>query len=190
MRNVLTCFLLSAVCAAPPAGAEPLLETGYVYYPVSSPSRAELTARLNRATPIRQNGNPFHGYTAAKIDWKFWWRTENRRCSITRVEVRVDVIFTLPRLEDSPAEVRAVWERWYPQLVRHEIGHRDNALAAARRIEAGIRALPGQPDCRALEQRANALGNRLVDELAAIDRDYDKRTNYGETQGASIRSHL
>ena len=183
-------MLLLALFAAPSAGAEPSIETGYVYYPVSSPSRRELLARLNRATPIRHNGNPFHGYTDSHIEWRFWWQTVNRRCRINRVEVVVDVTFTLPRLEDSPAQVRDVWERWYPKLVRHENGHRDNALTVARRIEAGIRALPGQPDCRALEQQANALGNRLITELAAVDRDYDKRTNYGETQGASIRSHL
>jgi predicted secreted Zn-dependent protease len=189
-HEVLTSMLLLALFVATSAGAEPLLETGYRYYPISSPSTRELLANLNRATPIRHNGNPFHAYTESQIRWRFWWQTENRLCSITRVEVRVEVTFTLPRLEASPAAVREVWERWYPELVRHENGHRDNALAAARRIETGIRRLPAQPDCRVLEQRANALGNGLIGELEARDRDYDSRTNYGESQGASIGSYL
>ena len=190
MRHFFTGSLLLALLAAPPGGAEPALETEYVYYRVSAPSRHELLARLNQATPIRYNGNPFHGYTDSRIGWHFWWQAKNRLCSISRVEVFVDVTFTLPRIEDSPAVVREVWGRWYPQLVRHENGHRDNAMAIARRIEDGIRALPAQPDCRRLEQRANALGNRLSAELLTLDREYDRRTNYGETQGASILSHL
>jgi predicted secreted Zn-dependent protease len=190
MRKLLKYLLLLALLVVPGVEAEPLLETGYVYYRVSSPSRRELLANLNRATPIRQNGNPFHGFTESQIRWRFWWRTQDRLCTITRVEVFVDVTITLPRLEESPAAVREVWDRWYPNLVLHENGHREIALAAARRIEDGIRGLPGHADCGALEQRANALGNRLIDELAATDRDYDRRTNYGETQGAAIRSHL
>jgi predicted secreted Zn-dependent protease len=190
MRNLLASLLLCAVFATLSIEAEPLLETEYIYYAVSSPSKGELLARLNRATPIRQDGNPFHGYTDSQIDWRFWWQQENGHCSITRVAVLVDVTFTLPRLEDSPAAVRDLWERWYPGLVRHENGHRDNALSVARRIEDGIRALPALPDCSELERRANALGNGLVSELATIDRDYDQRTNYGETEGASIHSHL
>jgi predicted secreted Zn-dependent protease len=57
-------------------------------------------------------------------------------------------------------------------------------------VEDGIRGLPAQPDCRILEERANALGNRLIGEHESKDREYDRRTNYGETQGAWIRSHL
>lgn len=190
MQSVLTFLLLAALVVAPSAGAETRHETGFSYYPVRAASSGELLASLNRASPIRHNGNPYHGYTESRIRWNFWWRTENRRCSIDRVEVLVDITMTLPRLEDSPAAVREVWERWYPNLVRHENGHRDNALAVARRIEDGIRALPAQSDCRTLEERANALGKRLLAELRRNDRDYDRRTNYGESQGAWIGSHL
>lgn len=190
MRNFSTGFLLFALFFSPSAFTEPVLRTGYDYYPVSSPTSRELPASLNRATPIRQNGAPFHGYTESRIRWRFWWKEENRSCSIVRVEVLVDITFTLPRLEDSPAEVHEVWKRWYPKLVDHENGHRNNALAAARRLEEGIRRLPANPDCRALERRANALGNEVIDELAGIDREYDARTNHGETDGASIQTHL
>ena len=190
MCKILTRCVLLALVVSHSAGAEPIVDTGYVYYPVRSSSQRELLASLNRATPIRHEGQPFHAYTESRIRWRFWWQEASRSCSIVRVEVLVDVTFTLPRLEDSPAAVHEVWERWYPKLVSHENGHRDNALAIARRLEEGIRGLPGIPDCRALERRANALGNELIDELVRIDREYDARTNHGETEGASIRSHL
>jgi predicted secreted Zn-dependent protease len=183
-------LLLLAFIGVPAVEAEPLLETGYSYYSVTANSGHELPASLNRATPIRYEGKPFHAYTDSRIRWRVWWQTNNQVCSITRVKVFVDIAVTLPRLEDSPAVVREVWGRWYPDLVRHENGHRDNALAVARSLEGAIRALPASIDCRMLEQRANALGNRFIAELAAEDRDYDARTNYGETQGAWIRSHL
>jgi predicted secreted Zn-dependent protease len=190
MQIVLPRLLLAALVVASSVGAEPRLETSFRYYSVWAASSSELLASLNRASPVRHSGNLYHGYTESQIRWNFWWRTENQLCSIDRVEVFVDITMTLPRLEDSPAAVHEVWERWYPNLVRHENGHRDNALAVARRIEDGIRALPAQSDCRTLEERANALGTRLLTELRSNDRDYDRRTNYGESQGASIGSHL
>ena len=183
-------YFIFILFLASPVGAEPVVETDYSYYSVSALTKQELPARLDRATPIRIDAKSFYGYTRSNIDWQFWWEMNNHRCRITRVEVFLEVIFTLPKLENSPAEVYQVWNRWYPRLVRHEKGHQNNALGVARRIEKGILGLPPRRSCKALERAGNQLGQKLIEELSRIDESYDRRTNHGATEGAGLQSYL
>jgi predicted secreted Zn-dependent protease len=68
----------------------------------------------------------------------------------------------------------------------HEKGHAQNAIDAARKIEAGILALPSEPTCDALRTKANDLGHALmlIKDANQADIDYDRRTQHGATQGA------
>jgi predicted secreted Zn-dependent protease len=66
----------------------------------------------------------------------------------------------------------------------HESGHARNAVAAARKIEAGLTALPPEPTCEALRSKANDLGHALIKEANQADLDYDRATQHGATQGA------
>lgn len=183
-------YIVFVLFAATSVVAEPKVKTRYTYYSVSAFSKQELFANLNRATPIRIGGKIFHGSTQSNISWKFWLKMKNNRCRVNKVRVSVDVNFTLPKLKNSPMEVYAVWKRWYPQLFRHEKGHRNNALIIARRIEKGIRRLDYRPSCKTLEKSANRLGKKLIEELSKIDRAYDKRTNHGLKEGANLKSYL
>ncbi|MBL1140826.1 MAG: DUF922 domain-containing protein [Proteobacteria bacterium] len=183
-------YFLVIIFLSTTARAELLLDTKYIYYSVSSSSKHGLLDKLNTATPIKQGGDNFHGRTDSKISWYFWWKSTSNKCQINKVKVNLEIIFTMPELENSTNEVREVWKRWYPKLLQHEKGHERNALNIAKKIEKGISQLPVYYNCKMLENAANKLGDDLLDKLHQMDKDYDSLTNHGETEGACLSSHL
>ncbi len=189
-KNRMGRYLLSIIFFSSVADAEIVAESKYSYYSVSSPSKRQLPRRLDKATPIKIRGKKFHGQAHSHLNWYFWWETKNGSCYITNVKVTVDTTFTLPTLENSNKIVQELWDRWFPYLLRHENGHRDNALRIAKMIEKGIYNLPGQKDCGVLEKNANELANYFIQELEHVDKVYDRKTNHGETEGAWIDSHV
>jgi predicted secreted Zn-dependent protease len=72
-------------------------------------------------------------------------------------------------------------------LRKHEEGHRDTGVAAARKIAEGIAVLSPSVSCEALEWRANEEGERLVREAVERDREYDRETRHGRSLGAQLR---
>ena len=49
--------------------AEPIIEQDTTYYKVKVSSKDKLLESVNHASPIRENGKVFHGYTRFDIRW-------------------------------------------------------------------------------------------------------------------------
>ncbi len=173
--------------ACAPAAAEVTQDDTERPYNVPIAPGQSLREALNDATPIRENGKRFHGYTAWNVDWKFWWHSSaSGRCRITRVNTRLSTTIQLPQLQGGTAAQRETFERYAAALRRHEQGHVQWGRDAARAIDQGISALPEAATCAALERNANALGTRLLAEHVDRERDYDRSTGHGATQGAVV----
>ena len=69
-------------------------------------------------------------------------------------------------------------------LRQHENGHKDIGIKAAIEIERSIAELEPAVDCDELAETANELGQSIISKYAEKEREYDARTNFGETQGA------
>ena len=92
----------------------------------------------------------------------------------------------LPELRSGTPAQQAVFDRYLSALSRHEQGHVQFGRDAAQAIDEGIAALPAAPDCAALERRANTLGHRLLREHAEREKQYDRDTRHGASQGARL----
>ena len=182
----LTALLLLA-CALP-ALAEPVVQVTERHYPVDLATSTDPRTAISAASPIREGGRIFHGYTRWFVNWRFDWRTAPGHCRISAVRTRVDVHYTLPEIRRPPRDAgeRTRVSRYLSALTAHEQGHADIAIDAARRIEAAILATPPQPDCARLEQAANARGHAIIQDARATERAYDARTGHGRTQGAYL----
>ncbi|MGB5324766.1 MAG: DUF922 domain-containing protein, partial [Pseudomonadales bacterium] len=88
------------------------------------------------------------------------------------------------------SEVERVWARWYPALQAHEGQHAGNAVMIARRGETRLLMLPPRPDCQLLDADAQRLAREMLEELQYIDRDYDRRTDHGASEGAALKTYL
>lgn len=178
--------LAALVCAG---AAQAAVTEEYIQqpYPVRAQPGETLRKALNAATPIAVDGQRFHGYTRWNVRWTFrWWREASGRCAITEVTTRLRTEVQLPELRSGTPAQQAVFDRYLSALSHHEEGHVQFGRDAAQAIDEGIAALPAAPDCAALERRANTLGHRLLREHAEREKQYDRDTRHGASQGARL----
>lgn len=176
--TVLTLGLLAGAAAAAPEVA--IREEHYV---VSGSSPSEIRKELNRLRPKGRDG-----YTSWHVAWRFHYMAQTGTCRMTSVVTSVTVTRTLPRWDEpagASAATRAAWARYRQALSLHEDGHRDIGVSAANEIDTALRGMTAA-SCAQLAQRANETGYRMLDEARAREREYDRSTNYGATQGAKF----
>jgi predicted secreted Zn-dependent protease len=157
-------------------------------YPVDLANTTDLRGALSAASPIREGGRVYHGYTRWFVRWHSFWRVNDGLCRMQRVSTEVDIEFTLPNATRQPRD-RALRQRYTDflnALRTHEQGHADFALQAAQQIEQALMAVPPQPDCDQLSAAANARGHAIIEHTRANERAYDDRTGHGRTQGAFL----
>ena len=174
------------------ANTEPIIYTQYKYYEINTGMASQLLSNLNSASPVKQDGKTFHGYTEYLIKWNFYWKTTNGKCQISKVSTKVNLTITLPKMVNKNAEnkLKLIWSKWYPALVMHENGHAKLAVKIAREIETSIKRLPAYSNCNDLESLANATGYKLMEKLKRLNKEYDINTNHGETEGAALFLYL
>lgn len=157
-------------------------------YEVRQQPGMSLLQALNQATPIRENGRPFFGYTDWRVNWQYRYDTRpDGRCGITSVAVKLVVTMTLPVLKESTPEVAAQFASYLPALIEHEEGHRRVGQAAAQQVDAAIAQLPPMASCPLLEAEANRIATELVERATRNDKTYDAATQHGCTQGACLQ---
>ncbi len=187
MRAALLCCVVLPMLVA----AEPAVTRKTVTYDVHATEPATLSAAIDAASPISSNGTTYHGYTEYYLGWKFWWVTRGRNCQLNKVEVKVDIEFTMPKLvsRHPPRSLRTTWRKYYDALESHEEGHAKLAIAAGRQLEEDLLSLRAFTDCAKLEEGANALGQQQLQHLNEQQAEYDRRTEHGKRQGAFLEGY-
>lgn len=188
MRNAY--FLSISILIGCQVKAEVNTSESFKYYSVNPVSRADMLASLRAASPIREGGEIFFGYTYSSVKWNFRWKYNSNSCWIASVATELATTYTLPQLASDSVEVKQVWSRWFPKLLRHENGHHDIAIKTARKIDAGIASMVPQPNCQVLGKLANELGKKYIEEMGVLNKKYDQDTNHGETEGARLSTYL
>ena len=179
--------IVAALLAAMPARAEPTVTESVDYYDVAGATAREVRASLNRDGPIAGNDNKrYDAVCRWNVFWKFQFRRGETSCAVTSATTEAKITIIFPRLKTdettSPSLVKA-FASFTEKLMLHEKGHAKNAIEAARKIEAGIKALPPEANCDALRTKANNLGHALIKEANQADIEYDRVTQHGATQG-------
>lgn len=177
-------FLISVVLSSV-AFSEPLVSEEYEYYYVNPNTRADILTSLKENSPIHENGKIMYGSSNSDVKWNLKWKHNSQICWITSVNTKVNTTYTLPKLIEGGSGIDDFWANWYPNLLTHERGHHKLAIDAAEEIERKIRKMPSFSTCDLLEKNANNIVLESINKLRRLQKDYDKRTNHGETQGAS-----
>lgn len=168
-----------------PALADLEVALSYRYYGVGQQAGIPLLQALDRATPIRENGQTFHGYTQWNIQWRYRWHQQpDGRCRLTQNTTTLSAQITLPELRQAEPATQRAFAPYFEALRLHELGHVDLARIAARKIDTGVLALPEMGSCEQLEQNTNQLGLQLLEQARQANREYDRATGHGRTQGA------
>lgn len=172
---------------APAVAAAPQVETRLTHYPVDGAGSREIRAHMTASNPLRKQGLNYDAYILWSVNWRFTTESDGRSCRVGRVSTEVDIHYTFPKLIPNPrrtAEVSARWRRFTKALAIHELGHKEFATSAAKEVERALPALPAQSDCEKLGELANAVGRRIVEHYTELDKEYDRKTDHGRTQGA------
>jgi predicted secreted Zn-dependent protease len=183
----LTFIVYLALCLALPgvAIAEVREDLNYSYYEVRAvPGR--LAPQINAASPLKEQGKIFHGYTNWKVRWTFSLQPGRGSCQITNVRVAIDAVITLPKLSNASAQQLAHFNRYMIALRAHELGHYKVSANAAQAIDHQLRSIPAVNKCDGLESYGNKAAHRLLNHYIELNRRYDRETNHGETQGARL----
>lgn len=159
------------------------------YYVVTGATLDEIRQSIQRARPWRHQND--------HVGWTEWWvrarwstapfHGAHRPSGFTTLTT---IRITLPRWhppKDVAEEIRDEWERYLAALLEHEAGHGRMATAAAAEMHRRVRALGPLPDGHALSQQVDRLVEEVLSEYRERDREYDRLTGHGRTQGVTLR---
>lgn len=182
---VLCCGLVS-FCSQ----AELNVVENYKYYPVQPSSKEQLYDAVDLATPIKINGSVFHGYTQWNISWNFRWIDTGSRCKMKKVNTKLKLEYTLPKLSSTDKQIKAIWHKWYANFEQHEMKHGMYAKEAAEQVNKQLSSMRSRRDCATLSADANRLGNKILEQSRVDNDHYDKRTSHGRTENAWLADYL
>ena len=176
------------ICSLPLAAtAEVETRVNNVYYMVGGNTAEDIWADVLAKSPVQQNGKRYAAHTKWNVSWQFWWLDGGNSCEISKVTTRLEVTYSLPRLEQSssiPDPVTAQWDKYYAALFDHELGHKNLGSIAAAEIENQILNMGKRGSCVQLESDANEIGKNVIAKYSRIEKDYDRTTNHGLNTGA------
>ena len=153
----------------------------------------EIGREMHTRSPVKKNGITFKGHTKWHVKWNFKWKKRNGICKITQVKTHLNVTYTMPRIPiNHPVKlnVRTPFNNYYNALMKHEEGHKDSGLYAARDIEKALLKLPTDIDCNRLSNSANQMGHKIIKKYNQRDINYDKKTKHGKLEGVNIKNFI
>lgn len=174
-------------CLAVPAMAESTVRREVRYYEVRGTTAAAIRESLNQAGPVGSDGERWDGYTRWSLRWRLQLADDAGGCRVMAVETAVDIETTLPRWDEPPRADRGLarrWQKYLSALTEHEDGHGRIGEDTAAAIRRSLVRLPAEPTCAEMSQAANVTAEQAVHDAALRERQYDRETRHGATQGA------
>ena len=186
MRKIL--FVLAVLISVPAAG-EPLVRLHTSFYYIDGTSATVLAGQLDQHGPAGSDGKRYPARTRWDIQWKFKHEQKGTVCSMTDVAIAVGVAQTMPKWrgeEKGATGLKALWTKFAEALQRHEDGHKEHGMKAAKEIEAAVLAVKPASNCEDLELAANTAAQTVVMKYQALDEEYERKTDHGRNQGATL----
>jgi predicted secreted Zn-dependent protease len=173
--------------------SEPKMATEFRFYDIYPKTKGDIKQELYKRTPIILNGKRFRGDTKWHVNWKFKWKKKKGSCQIYTVNTDLTIQYTMPKISDDfPVDsgIRSSFDKYYKALLKHEQGHKNSGLYAARDIEKELLSLGEFNNCRRLEKIANNKGKNIIEKYNQRDKDYDQRTDHGRIEGVNINLYI
>jgi predicted secreted Zn-dependent protease len=162
------------------------------YYAMTGSSLRHIQESLQQTRPWKSKSG-----RDASTEWYVRWHAEyssgGGSCHCSSFTTTTTIMITLPRWiapTNTPAEVRAAWAKYAAALEVHENGHADLALAAAAEMHKRIKEIESNLDCITLRTRVQAECKAVLDSYRAQEKEYDRQTRHGATQGATFRGRF
>ena len=187
IRHLLVWLTLTGLAGTSTAAPEIQSETRY--YTVQGKTPQAIRQSIETRGPRGDGGRRFHASTRWSVEWGYRWTESNHRCKLRQPQVNLKVNMLLPKLDGkvSLSAARQVeWDIYTKALLRHEQQHREYAVAAANELERELQAIDGWHDCQRLEQMINQRADDVLEKYAALEQEFDRRTDHGAKDGVVL----
>lgn len=184
---------LAALAATGAHAAEleaPKIDDTVEYRDLVGNTQDALADALRQIASTSESGDRFAASTRWQLRWNF--RVEQHpgaNCQLASAKTELDIHMTLPRWmppkNASPVLVKK-WSTFADALRKHEDGHRDIAIEAARVVTDRAGAVPPESDCAVLKKRLGRIADDTLREYKDKESSYDVTTLHGQTQGATF----
>jgi predicted secreted Zn-dependent protease len=186
-------YLLAAgafvVLTAAAASAAPALTERHEDYPITGRTAVELRGQLDRLGPRDEaDGKIYDANTRSELAVRYEYQTSLDSCRISSADIRLSVVYVMPRWADydgGPREVRDSWDRYLGNLTLHEQGHRDVGMQVAADLERELLDMRGR-FCEDVGKAADEAARSAFRILKERNREYDARTRHGAGQGTAF----
>ena len=154
------------------------------YYEVAPMQNESIMSAVLRRGPRDASGNARVAETTWRLEWD-WPSDAHGRALLEQVEVKFSAQVLLPQissLEGVPLNQKLQWRRYLHAVEQHEAGHVWHAYQARSKLQETMRAA-------ALKDKSfspldlKELASTLIEKLHAADRNFDRMTVHGRTQG-------
>ena len=158
-------------------------------YTLEATSIDGLRSQLHHGMHLPRGRAGTHARTRSDIAIAYEVDGSAAGCRLRDLEVRLDIVVTLPEWAPEatvPDWQYARWKQTLAALERHEATHRANARAAAEEVRVRILAIGPQPDCSSARSMANRVLRKTMLKYEMRDRRYDARTRNGTAEGVDL----
>lgn len=172
------------------AAAEVQVYATYEHYVIAPTEVDQIKFELRRLSPVARRDQVFHGSTQWTLVPNFRWYQQGNLCRIGDVSVELNGVYTLPKLDETIEANEATRERfdaYYAALMEHEKGHQDLWVEAGEEIEHLLNTFEPFYNCQQMARSAKKRVGDVISRYQMKNRQYDKQTGHGRTQGAVIR---
>lgn len=149
---------------------------------------ALLSEMLAKGPPATfEPGKRYFARAEYSVGWSYRFKPSPDGCALTEFDVSVDTTYTYPLWEDREEagdRLNAYWDHFLSRIEIHERGHGDRALGTGVDVAKALKALAPAVTCDALEAEIGAAAKATMKIGEKKQRDYDRETNHGQTQGA------
>lgn len=163
--------------------AEPV----FSYYDVHGTTAAQIQQSLHAHGPVDDRGQRRFASTDWSIKWE-WKQTPRNYVDLNSVQIKCGAEIRLPRLvirKDTPLELIRAWNSFVERTRRHELAHLSHAQVGAPRIRERLERVAAREGPLTAAQ-ANQEIAAALEEIRSMDKEYDKRTNHGFTEGTWV----
>ena len=157
------------------------------YYKITGSSARELRDAMNAKRPVGKDGRPHDAVTSWFVRWTYTTTGGSPGCAVKAFNVSLDLAMTLPQWtneSDATPQLLEHWRTYYAALVKHEEGHKAIGTSAAADIRDAGSRLSSEPSCSELAKAVEKMTGEMLERYRQREREYDRDTDHGRTQGA------
>lgn len=167
----------------------PIVDLRVAYYSVTGQTISEIQKSIAESTPSKEGTYYYAGVTIWDLNSSYDLVDTAKGCAVKNSEVRLNTTIHLPQLAETrlvSASVRAEWTRFSNALKTHEMLHAKNAYRAAMTLLSKISRVDTAVPCLRARTIIQEGTDALINNISDFDRQLDRQTQHGKTQGAFL----